>query len=596
MLKNLKIGKRLAVGFASILVLLTIISVVAYVNVVKLDNELMVLTGDKIVKTDQLADIRNEVNIQARAIRNMLLVNDLGERQKELVRVNESGEKITKVLNELEKTVKSDTGKKLLANLKDKRGAIRNDQKLVIEQVQSGKKDEAVHLMLTKLRQSQADYFKTINEMLDHQKKSVDDTGHLAEKLADQTKETILILGIAALLVGIFMGWFITKSIVTPINSCVDAANKIAAGDTDVHLDTTTKDETGILQAAMGKMAESIQALIRDASMLSDAAIAGKLATRADATKHQGDFQKIVVGVNETLDAVIGPLNVAAEYVDRISKGDIPPKITDNYSGDFNEIKNNLNGCIDAVDALVADANMLAKAAMEGRVNTRADASRHLGDFRKIVDGVNNTIARLVGLLDVMPAPAMIIDRDFNILYMNKLGAEVGARTQQQVVGTKCYDHFRTSDCKTDKCACQRAITGGQTSSSATDAHPGSLNLDIDYTGVPIKDDNGNVIAAFEVVTDQTAVKKAARIADKQAKFQDTEVEKLLKNLELMAIGDLNVNTLVARSDEDTQTIADNFEKINSSIKQNIEALNSITANAKQVAQGNLMVELKKRS
>ena len=55
----------------------------------------------------------------------------------------------------------------------------------------------------------------------------------------------------------------------------------------------------------------------------------GKLATRADATKHQGDYRKIVEGVNDTLDAVIGPLNVAAEYVDRISKGDIPPNITD---------------------------------------------------------------------------------------------------------------------------------------------------------------------------------------------------------------------------------------------------------------------------
>ena len=60
--------------------------------------------------------------------------------------------------------------------------------------------------------------------------------------------------------------------------------------------------------------------------------------------------------MNETLDAVIGPLNVTAEYVDRISKGDIPPKITDTYHGDFNEIKNNLNTCIDAVNALIADA------------------------------------------------------------------------------------------------------------------------------------------------------------------------------------------------------------------------------------------------
>ncbi|MEZ5335862.1 MAG: hypothetical protein R2741_11820 [Methanolobus sp.] len=45
--------------------------------------------------------------------------------------------------------------------------------------------------------------------------------------------------------------------------------------------------------------------------------------------------------VNSCLDAFIGPLNVAAEYIDRISKGDIPPAITDSYNGDFNEIKNN---------------------------------------------------------------------------------------------------------------------------------------------------------------------------------------------------------------------------------------------------------------
>ena len=47
---------------------------------------------------------------------------------------------------------------------------------------------------------------------------------------------------------------------------------------------------------------------------------------------------------------------LSAEYVDRISKGDIPAKITDTYNGDFNEIKNNLNQCIDAVNLLVSDA------------------------------------------------------------------------------------------------------------------------------------------------------------------------------------------------------------------------------------------------
>ena len=92
------------------------------------------------------------------------------------------------------------------------------------------------------------------------------------------------------------------------------------------------------------------------------------------------------------MDAVIGPLNVSAEYVDRISKGDIPPKITDNYNGDFNEIKNNLNNCIDNINALVAETGMLIKASAEGKLATRADATKHQGDYRKIVEGVNEML------------------------------------------------------------------------------------------------------------------------------------------------------------------------------------------------------------
>ena len=146
---------------------------------------------------------------------------------------------------------------------------------------------------------------------------------------------------------------------------------------------------------------QALNAMLADAAMLTKAAVEGKLATRADASKHQGDFRKVVEGVNATLDAVIGPLNVSAEYVDRISKGDIPPKITDSYNGDFNEIKNNLNNCIDNIHALVTDAGMLVKAAVEGKLATRADATKHQGDFRKIVEGVNQTLDAVIGPLNV---------------------------------------------------------------------------------------------------------------------------------------------------------------------------------------------------
>jgi methyl-accepting chemotaxis protein len=101
--------------------------------------------------------------------------------------------------------------------------------------------------------------------------------------------------------------------------------------------------ETG---EAYAKMGEVIKSQIEDVEMLVQTAIEGNLATRADASKHQGEFRKIVQGMNDTLDAVTGPMQMAAKCLDRIAKGDIPPKITDPYQGDFNEIKNNLNTCI----------------------------------------------------------------------------------------------------------------------------------------------------------------------------------------------------------------------------------------------------------
>jgi methyl-accepting chemotaxis protein len=156
------------------------------------------------------------------------------------------------------------------------------------------------------------------------------------------------------------------------------------------------RSENDQLVPGFTRMMEAIESLIRDTNMLARAAVDGKLATRADAAKHRGEFRTVVEGVNSTLDAVIGPLNVAAEYVDRISKGDLPPAITDKYNGDFNEIKNNLNRCIDAVNTLVTDANMLSKAAVEGKLATRADAAKHQGDFRKIVEGVNNTLDAVI--------------------------------------------------------------------------------------------------------------------------------------------------------------------------------------------------------
>ena len=87
---------------------------------------------------------------------------------------------------------------------------------------------------------------------------------------------------------------------------------------------------------------------------------------------------------------------VTAEHVDRISQGNIPPQITDKYKGQYNEIKINLNKCIVAVNALVDDTTALSNAAVAGQLSTRADAAKHQGDFRKIVQGVNECLDAVI--------------------------------------------------------------------------------------------------------------------------------------------------------------------------------------------------------
>jgi len=344
-----------------------------------------------------------------------------------------------------------------------------------------------------------------------------------------------------------------------------------------------------------GNIKSIINSLIKTTRELVDAAVAGRLSTRGDSEAINFEFREIIVGFNKTLDAVIGPLNVAAEYVDRISKGNIPPKITDSYNGDFNEIKNNLNVCIDAVNLLIADANMLAKAAMEGKLATRADSSRHQGDFGKVVDGVNDTLNTLVGFIDAMPAPAMAIDADFTINYINDIGAKIGHKTSKQLIGTKCYDHFRTGDCRTGKCACANSMMSGLSTNSETEANPAGQKLDIYYSAVPIKDKAGKTIGAFEIVTDQTQVKQAVRKANKIAAYQQFEAERLTANLQKMSLGDLNLRIATEAADEDTRASREIFENINAALDKSVRAIGELTNDAKFLAQAALEGKLATR-
>jgi len=222
----------------------------------------------------------------------------------------------------------------------------------------------------------------------------------------------------------------ILDAVISPLNVAAQYVENIAKGNIPAKITDDYNGDFNTIKNNLNQCIDAVNALIAAAGLLSKAAVDGQLSTRADATQHQGDFRKIVEGVNATLDAVIGPINVAAQYVDDISKGNIPSKITEAYNGDFNNLKDNLNTCIDAVNNLVADTSMLSEAAREGHVTTRADASQHQGDFRKVVEGVNNTLDLIVApIIAVKEAVETITTAANEISTGNN---DLSSRTEQQ--------------------------------------------------------------------------------------------------------------------------------------------------------------------
>lgn len=127
------------------------------------------------------------------------------------------------------------------------------------------------------------------------------------------------------------------------------------------------------------------------------AAIDGRLDSRLDVSRMHGFMRTMGEGVNQMLDAIVGPLRIAAEHLNRIADGTIPAPIETEFRGEFEVMRKNLNTCSDVLRALIDDVSRLVRAAAEGRLTERADVEQHWGDYRKIVKGVNETLDAIVG-------------------------------------------------------------------------------------------------------------------------------------------------------------------------------------------------------
>jgi methyl-accepting chemotaxis protein len=434
---DLKIGVKLITAFVIVGVITAIVGIVGVYSLGKLADMESASYTRETMGIDALKQIDIDVIHGARDEKNVLLANDKEGRDKYYAAVQNDIAKVNEDIARATPLVHSDEGKKLLAQL-DQAWNERKD--FAIRTADLGMKDPfdrkraSVDLAFGAGRVKTNTLEGVLDQLVTVKENTAKNAAETAHDTYVNSRMFMLILVIGGVFAGLALGYFISRSISKPMGQLAETAKQISLGDVNQTVEHHGGDEVGsladsfrdlvayirnvsdglekvavgdlstqlelksdrdVLAKSYGRTVSAVQAMARDTMILAEAATQGKLATRADADKHHGEYRKIVQGVNETLDAVIGPLNVSAKYVDLISKGDIPPTITDNYNGDFNAIKNNLNTLIVAMNEITAAAEEVAAGNLAVQLRERSPQDKLMQALKAMVAGLTKTVSEV---------------------------------------------------------------------------------------------------------------------------------------------------------------------------------------------------------
>jgi methyl-accepting chemotaxis protein len=223
----------------------------------------------------------------------------------------------------------------------------------------------------------------------------------------------------------------ILDAILLPIGEGNRVLAQISSGKIDELITQTYNGDHEKMKQAINNVAGVLQGLQKELGRLTAASHAGLLTERGNSGQFQGAFAGVVTNVNEMLDAILLPIAEGNRVLGLIRGGNLRESVEIACKGDHEKMKNAINGVHSwlsdlvayvtkiangdltatmakasdqdqihewlllmksNINGLVSDTNMLAKAALDGHLGTRADASRHLGDYRKIVEGVNQML------------------------------------------------------------------------------------------------------------------------------------------------------------------------------------------------------------
>ena len=270
MFKNMKIGMRLMLGFAVVLVLMAVVAFVGVLRMANLNEEINNMAEDKFPKTVWANNIIDAMNLVAQINRNTLIITDEKELEAQRARRDEARKKITENIQKLEETITSPEGIKKMEAVKEARAAYVAMLDRFVDLNKSGDREGAIKLMYGDFRPVTATYMKSITDLIDFQTELMNKAGKDAEAMYHAARTLLIAIAVGALVFAIVIALWITRSITGPINKAVAAADSLANGDLTIKIDVESKDETGQLMSAMQTMVGKLSQIIGEVNSATD--------------------------------------------------------------------------------------------------------------------------------------------------------------------------------------------------------------------------------------------------------------------------------------------------------------------------------------
>ncbi|WP_081768651.1 methyl-accepting chemotaxis protein [Herbaspirillum sp. RV1423] len=228
-LSSMKVSSRLYLGFGLTLILLLGIALFSYTRLSVLNDNVNFLVSDRYAKTVLVDSISNNINLIARAVRNVALSGNETMTSQELARIKKAREENTATLQKLSDAITSEKGKKLMAALKQSSSEYYVEQGNLLTLLAKKDADDANKLIFGAMRTKQAAMFESLKQLSDYQRSLMDDTVAESQETYHNASVLLVTLSTAAFALSLIAALLITRSIIRQLGGEPDYAMSIAS-------------------------------------------------------------------------------------------------------------------------------------------------------------------------------------------------------------------------------------------------------------------------------------------------------------------------------------------------------------------------------